>query len=146
MLQVREIARAIYLPLSVLTSYYQQIVSTWYSMLFQDRLAFLQQLRRGNDLKLVESQKNIMLPRRLKQLVLVSFRIFLVVLFVVTMTSVQALLKLKLVSNNSIRTYSFTFLQLMFLHRQFLLTNLQISLYLIASSTKLMLPMSLNVS
>ena len=51
-----------------------------------------------------------MLPRRLKKLVLVSFRIFLVVLFVVTMTSVQALLKLKLVSNNSIRTYSFTFL------------------------------------
>ncbi|RMX59238.1 hypothetical protein pdam_00005692 [Pocillopora damicornis] len=77
----------------------------------------MEQLRRGNDLKLVESQKNIMLPRRLKQLVLVSFRIFLVVLFVVTMTSVQALLKLKL-----------------------------ISLYLIASSTKLMLPMSLNVS
>ena len=146
MLQVREIARVIYLPLSVLTSYYQQIVSTLYSMLFQDRLAFLLQLRRGNDLKLVESQKNIMLPRRLKQLVLVSLRIFLVVLFVVTMTSVQALLKLKLVSNNSIRTYSFTFLQLMFLHRQFLLTNLQISLYLIASSTKLMLPMSLNVN
>ena len=78
----------IYLPLSVLTSYCQKIASTWYSMLFLGRLAFWQQLLKANDLKVVEcfasEKKNIMLSRRLKQLVYVSFHIFVVVLFVVT--------------------------------------------------------------
>ena len=78
----------IYLPLSVLTSYCQKIASTWYSMLFLSSLAFWQQLLKANDLKVVEcfasEKKNIMLSQRLKQLVYVSFHIFVVVLFVVT--------------------------------------------------------------
>ena len=57
-------------------------------MLFLGRLAFWQQLLKANDLMVVEcfvsEKKNIMLSRRLKQLVYVSFHIFVVVLFVVT--------------------------------------------------------------
>ena len=87
MLEMHEIPQVIYLPLSVLPSYYRQIVSTWYSMLFYGRLAFWQQLRGATDLKLVErsasERKNIMLPLRSKQLVFVTFHIFVVVSLVV---------------------------------------------------------------
>ena len=63
MREKKKITRVIYLLLSGFSSYYQQIASNWYSMLFLGGLALWKQLLRANDLKLVEcfasEQKNI---------------------------------------------------------------------------------------
>ena len=55
MREKKKITRVIYLLLSGFSSYYQQIASNWYSMLFLGGLALWKQLLRANDLKLLNA-------------------------------------------------------------------------------------------
>ena len=55
MREKKKMTRVIYLLLSGFSSYYQQIASNWYSMLFLGGLALWKQLLRANDLKLLNA-------------------------------------------------------------------------------------------